>query len=260
MSATRDFTALDVLAVAAGEVPAGELVDFLKTHDIKDEPVETECWKVVCTVQSLDDPAATVAARHRISEIESMPRTTAGSTHHDIANLITLVQTYAIKCAYSSYADSYVAAMLKAMLPPEISALVPRDLPPYPHAATHFGADCNEVMRPILKTPLRSVLSHATWDKKDLQGFFAVAITLRELTGGLPTVYVNTDLAAATSEPAVFALCHSICGGGCGVSANGKLVFYDNPIHAIIAWVDLAKADPRVKETADKILPCQNNH
>lgn len=255
MSDTRELTALDVLAVAAGEAPVGELIDFLKNHDIKDEPVETECWQVVCDVQSLQEPVATVAARHRIAVIESMPRTVADPAQLDISGMITLVQTYSIKCAYSSYADSYVAAMLKAMLPPEEAALVPRDLPPYPHAAKHFHAECNEVMRPILKTPLRSVLSNATWDDKDMQGFFAVAITLRELTGGMPRVYVNTDLAAATAEPAVFALCHSICGGGCGVTAHGKLTFYANPLHALIAWIDLVKGDPRVKETAEKILP-----
>ena len=159
MASTREFTALDVLEVASKQSPVDPLVGFLKSHDIKDETYESECWQVVCDVMGIDDPPATVAATHRIEVINSFPRTAATCAPECIERLISLIKTYSIKCSYASYADSYVAACLKAMLPPEVAALVPRDLPPYPHAAAYLGSECNETMRPILKTPLRTVLN-----------------------------------------------------------------------------------------------------
>ncbi|MBN19858.1 MAG: hypothetical protein CL678_01125 [Bdellovibrionaceae bacterium] len=196
-----------------------------------------------------------MAALYRQTVIEKMPRKRGAAVDGShIEALIALVKTYAIKCTYESYADSYVSAVLKAIVPFDVASLVPRDLPPYSHAATYLGADCNETMRPILKTPLRSVLSAADWGPHDLRGYFAAAVTLRELTGGVPRLYVNAELAEAKeSESAVFALSRKIASGGCGVVHRGQLIFYDTPLHALYAWITLNKSDPVVNELAAKL-------
>ena len=255
MPTTRALTALEVLSVAAGKRSVDELTDFLSIHAIENEPYEQECWQVVCDIQNNPDTPATVAAKYRKQIIESMPRRQADPVLCAHASaLIQMLKTYAIKCTYESYADSYVSAMLKALLPPEATALVPRDLPPYSHAATYLGADCNETVRPILKTPLRSVLSSADWGPRDLRGFFAAAITLRELTGGLPLVFVNTELAAVTSSTsAVFALSRRIQHGGCGVVHRGTLIFHDTPINALYGWIELNKDTDAVSDVVAKL-------
>lgn len=250
----REFSALDVLGVAAGVSSPLPLIEVLKTHAINDETYESECWQVVCARLQRDVPPATVASEYRSAVIETFPRCRPAVPVDNVEPLVTLIKTYAIKCSYASYADSYVAAMLKAKVPPELTSLVPRDLPPYQHVASHFAADCNDVVRPILKTPLRTVLAEATWGEHDLQGMFAAVVTLRELTGGVPNLYINTELAAADDEPGVFALNCLIAGGGIGVVHHRELFFYDTPLQVLMAWLVAAKNDSRVQELAGKVL------
>lgn len=227
-AARMRWTALDILEVLETR-DAAALLDYLAQLDPTQRDVTAEAWAVAASVQTpIADPAA-LAAKHRQARVARI-KTFVLPPHANADSLRGLLFGFAKQSNFSLHGDSYVALRLRLLLPPEVTACVPRYTAAYKEAAEQFGDDANEVVRPLLTTPIRDVLEEATWGAGDVAGFCAGAVTLREMLGDEPHVYINDDCAVGAGV--ALAWLH----GAAGVIDGEGFHAAPSPLQALWAW------------------------
>lgn len=237
---TPPLSAMRALEVLAGARDVESFESALACEDIRNEQVATEMWRVV-GLKSLSE------GRVRAAELAHARRSLHAERIFSLATALPVVtaqetldklKAYAAKCAFQTHGDTYVALVLKAMLPPAETALVPRGQAPYEAAARVWGADTNRHIRPLLTTPICDVLRTATWAPSDLRGLFAGVVTLKEMTGGEPAVYIDAEIAAADPATPSLAVCRKhLLGGGVGILHKHAFIKCCGPLEALhILW------------------------
>ena len=221
------WPALDIIE-ALHTRDATALVKWLTRHDPTHRDYVNEAWAVAASVQTPPQDPAAFAALCRRTRVERI--CTHAIPHQSAHKLKDLLFGFAKQSNFSLHGDAYVALRLRLLLPAELTSSVPRYAAPYEAAAKHFGEGANEVVRPLLTTPIRDVLDQADWGPDDVAGFCAGAVTLREMLGEEPHVYVNND--CATASGVALAWLH----GAAGVIDAEGFHAATTPLDALWAW------------------------
>jgi len=231
--ATMRWQALDILEVLHTR-DAKALIRWLVGHDSTHEGYVAEAWGVAAAVQVPPADPATLAVKCRQKQVHKIPRKILLPA--DPGGLQELLLNFAKQSNFALHGDSFVALRLRALLPERATVFAPRYAAAYQAAATHFGDDTNVVVRPLLTTPIRDVLENATWSVEDVGGFCAGAVTLREMLGDEPHVYIGPDCAAAGGVSLAW------LDGRAGVIDGEGFHTADGPLHALWEW---ARRNPK---------------
>ena len=238
--AAPPVTAMDAIAALSGKLPADDFVARLVTQRIDDAAAANDLWRVAAQLQDADDHAAlALTLRHDYVQRTVQPE---DSGRIDCGNILERIKTYAAHCAFQTHGDAYVAMALKAMLPAPVTVLCEHMAAPYAAGAEHWGRDANKRIRPLLCTPIPDVIDAASWSPTDLRGLFAAVVTMREITGGQPAVYIDTEIAFAPPSEFAIAVCRApLCGGGIGVLHNNVFTRCKGPLETVALWANKCK-------------------
>jgi len=99
---------------------------------------------------------------------------------------------------FAAYGDQYVANVLLLELEAWRVVANNPDLPPYKECADQFLGAVNDIVRPILDRPIRTVIEESAIEQPapSKPSVAACIASIQELCSGLPRVYVNTNLAS----------------------------------------------------------------
>lgn len=222
------WEAMDIINVLHTR-DARALINWLTRHDPTHRDYVAEAWAVAAAVQDPAQDAVELAAACRKIKCDKIKtHVIHPQPEHRLKDLLF---GFAKQSNFSLHGDAYVALRLRLLLPPKLTSCVPRYAAAYKAAADHFGDGANEVVRPLLTTPIREVLEEANWGPDDVAGFCAGAVALREMLGDEPHVYINDDCAAASGV--ALAWLH----GSAGVIDGEGFHAAPTPLDALWAWV-----------------------
>jgi len=249
------LSALDILQVAAGEADVGPLIDYLVRDSTMPPAQAREAWMVVAEREAVGDDPRSAAVKHRktaVIERFQVADPVIDFPEPAIERLTKLVRNVSRKNALSSYGDCYCDLRLRLLLPPVHCAFI-SDQAPYQAAAEFWGDQSNGMIRPLLTTPLKELLSES--DTTTDAWLCAAVVVLRELTRGHPGVYVGPAMATALSDPAIGV--DRGCFAGAAVGVIHDNVFTPS-MHPLLTWLAAARGMPAVEGVAAVVLdgPC----
>ena len=194
-----DFsTATAVLEAIVTEELHQDLIEWLVVLDVCDERFVTEAWTALWHAKEKPQASPLEMAYHaRLAHVQRIPQQIGGEVDSVITEgLPALVVGFSQRTSFATFGDEYVAASLKMKLPKTATTCHPRKLPPYAIAAQVFGEETNNIVRPLIKQPLKEIVRETAWKHANVYSLFAVVIALKEMIR-FPEIYIDSDIAAA---------------------------------------------------------------
>lgn len=175
-----------------------------------------------------------------------------------VDNLSKLMVRFSTDCTFKITGDWMINAKTRLLCPSWRTCITAGGDAPYSIATELFGANLNEKLKPVIRTPILTQVRNALEGNEDVDSFLALCAVFGEL---VPQSHValNTDVLSAPvrNRPSPFYISNCLLPGVFGKDAYGvilnrhMLVFNGRSIEAALCWCLFVMKTTKIPEARD---------
>ena len=179
-------------------------------------------------------------------------------TKNHVDNLTKLMVRFSADCTFKITGDWMINAKTRLLCPPWRTCITTGGDAPYGVATELFGAELNDKLKPVIRTPILTQVRNALEGNEDVDSFLALCAVFGELVPQ-SRVALNTDVLSAPvrNRPSPFYISNCLLPNVFGKDAYGVIlnrhmrVFNGLSIEAALCWCLFVMKITKIPEARD---------